>query len=59
MKKALYAALGAALIVVATLLNRIDGGGADLLLLLVLGLALLLASADAPIRAPHRKDVRP
>jgi hypothetical protein len=57
-KKTAYVLTGSALIVVATLLNRLDGGGADLLLLLALGMALLVASADVPTRAPHRKDSR-
>jgi hypothetical protein len=48
MKKITYALTGAVLIVVATLTNRIDGGGPDIAGMFALGLALLLASIDFP-----------
>jgi ABC-type nickel/cobalt efflux system permease component RcnA len=56
-KKAVYAVLGALLILSATALNRFAGGGVDLVLLMVLGLALLIASADVPTTLKqHSRD---
>lgn len=51
MKKTVYAVLGAVLIVVATLVNRVDGGGVDLMLMIAIGVTLLLASADLPTKS--------
>jgi hypothetical protein len=53
-KKSVYCAGGVLLILVATVLGRIDGGGADVALLVGLGLALLIASADIPTKARVR-----
>jgi len=48
MKKITYAICGATLVIVATVLRTIAGGGLDLALLVALGLVLLIASADIP-----------
>lgn len=47
-KKTAYATLGAAMIVVATLARSFGDGGLELLALLLVGLVLLIASADLP-----------
>ncbi len=51
MKKTAYAVCGAAMIVIAVLARTFADGGAELLTLLLVGLILLVASADLPIRA--------
>ncbi len=50
MKKAIYAVLGVALVIVASVLRTLAGGGIDLVLLVGLGLALIVASADVPTK---------
>jgi len=51
MKKSIYAVLGVTLVIVATVLRTMAGGSLDLMLLVGLGLALIVASADVPTRA--------
>ncbi len=48
MKKITYAITGAVLIVVATVFRNQWGGGPDIALLTVVGLALIAASVDFP-----------
>jgi hypothetical protein len=57
-KKVSYVAAGTLLVVVATLVQRFDGGGADVAGMIVLGVVLLIASVDVPTRTTHRKDSR-
>ena len=54
MKKITYCIAGAVFVLAATLLGRLDGGGLDLALLVVLVLMLLVASADLPAKARVR-----
>ncbi len=51
MKKTTYAVLGVTLVIVATVIRTLAGGSLDLMLLVGLGLALIVASADVPTRA--------
>ncbi len=51
MKKSVYAILGVTLVIVASVLRTLTGGSLDLVLLVGLGLALVIASADVPTRA--------
>ncbi len=51
MKKITYAILGVTLVIVASVLRTMAGGSLDLALLVGLGLALIVASADVPTRA--------
>ncbi len=53
MKKSVYAAGGTLMVIVAVLLKTLAGGGPELALLLIVGLALLLASADMPTKSPQ------
>ncbi len=55
MKKSIYAILGAALLVTATLTRTFVDAGLELLVLVVVGLVLLIASADIP---QNRKAAR-
>ncbi len=48
MKKTAYAVSGAAMIVIATLTRSLSDGGLELLALMIVGLLLLIASADLP-----------
>lgn len=48
MKKTAYTVSGAVMIVVATLARSFGDGGLELLALLIVGLVLLIASADLP-----------
>lgn len=56
MKKSVYAACGATMITVAVLIKVTIGGSLDLASLVAIGLALLIASADAP-NARTRKEL--
>lgn len=47
-KKSIYAILGGLMILAAALIRSLADGGSELVLLLVLGLMLLIASADLP-----------
>ncbi len=51
MKKVAYVMCGTVLVIVATVLRILAGGGLDLVLLVGLGLVLIVASADVPSRA--------
>ncbi len=53
MKKSTYAAGGTLMLIVAVLLKTLAGDGPELALLLIVGLALLLASADIPTKSPQ------
>ncbi len=48
MKKSIYAVCGAAMITIATLTRTFADGGAELLALMIVGLVLMVASADLP-----------
>ena len=48
MKKSVYALCGAVMIVIATLTRSLSDGGLELLALMIVGLILLIASADLP-----------
>ncbi len=43
------------MLIVAVLLRTLAGGGPELALLTIVGLALLLASADMPTKSPQTK----
>lgn len=51
MKKSVYAVVGATLIVIATLTRTFADGGPELFALLILGIVMLIASADLPNQA--------
>ncbi len=51
MKKVVYVLCGVTLVIVATVIRALAGGSLDLMLLVGLGLALIVASADVPTRA--------
>ena len=50
MKKSIYCMCGTAMIVIATLTRSLSDGGLELLALMIVGLILLVASADLPTR---------
>lgn len=53
-KKIAYALLGTVMIIIAVLVRSLADGGAELVGLLMLGLVLLIASADLPA---NRKEM--
>lgn len=59
MKKTTYAICGTAMVMTAVTLRTAAGGSLELLALLVLGVGLLIASAESPGGQPaHRKGAR-
>ncbi len=55
MKKTAYALCGTAMITIATLTRSLGDGGLELLALMIVGLVLMVASADLP---QQRKGAR-
>jgi hypothetical protein len=55
MKKSTYALCGSTMLIVAVGFRIYTDAGSELALLLIVGLTLLLASADMPTKSPQTK----